>query len=116
MVAILRFDDPAHPTYRPRTKRGSSRIGDSIKNKILSEMGVSVPCNDCASDINRLNLMQPSDVLDKLDWWTDRIFDRGKDKAHKWYQKLVVKYAPGIAKDTIRQWIIEACEDAQRPS
>ena len=112
---MIRMSDPAHFAYRPRVMQArAARIGDRVKNTILKKTGVSVPCSDCASDIYLLNKMTPAEARDRIEEFVDRIFNRANSKAHKWHQKLAIKFAPEYVKSTIRGWIVEAIEAAEK--
>lgn len=98
----------------PRLSSPQWRIGDRLKNIILTKTGVSVPCSECQSDIAALNHMSPDVAKKKIEDFTEKIFQRASEKAHRWHQKLAVKFAPEFVKSTIRGWIMDAIEAAEK--
>lgn len=114
-MPVIRMSDPEHFAHRPRVRRArAARIGDRVKNTILKKTGVSVPCSDCQSDISQMNKMTPEEVREQLETFVDRIFLRASGKAHRWHQRLAVRFAPEYVKSTIRGWIVDAIEAAEK--
>lgn len=114
-MPVIRMSDPEHFAHRPRVRQArAARIGDRVKNTILKKTGVSVPCSDCESDISLLNKLTPAEAREQLETFVERIFSRASGKAHKWHQKLAVKFAPDYVKSTIRGWIMDAIEAAEK--
>jgi hypothetical protein len=96
----------------PVTNKGS--VGDRLTGIIKRETGVARPCVKCLDDVAWLNSMTPAEVRGLIEDFTDRIFSRASEKADKWYQKLAILVAPDYVKSTIRDWLIEAIEAAEK--
>ena len=113
-LKILRFGDASHPAgdripAKDRKRFPISDIGTKLHTVIKRETGNDVPCSACKAEIDRLNTMTPTEVLQEIIPLSDRIVARSSTSAQKWYQRAAAKYLPGMVAARVRDWIIEAC-------
>lgn len=86
-----------------------SDIGTKLHTIIKRETGNGIPCSSCKAEIDRLDTMTPTEVLQEIIPLSDRIVARSSSTAQKWYQRAAAKYLPGMVAARVRDWIIEAC-------
>ena len=101
------------PEQTPRVNTG---IGTKLAEIIKEKTGCDIPCGECRAEVERLNRMNPKEVLEDIDALAQSITTRSQVNAQKWYHKLLVTFLPGVVQYEIRKWIAEACEQSKKKS
>lgn len=98
---------PASPVMAGSAEK-ITNYGYKLAEIIKRETGEEIKCNECRSEVGRLNRMTADQILLEIDSLSDAIVNRGKEKAPKLWQRLVCTLAPGEVRQRVAGWIEEA--------
>lgn len=96
-------DEPEEPEQK-------SQIGTRLKAIIKREFG-AVACKECRIEMKRLNGMTAAEVETEKDSIAERMAERAKRIAPRWWQRLGAKLAPGEVKRRCLAMIEEALSE-----
>ena len=99
-----------HSKPRTTTTKSISNIGTYLAQIVKDKTELDIPCSECKAEVIRLNNMTPEAVLADIDNLSQRIYERSKSNAQKWYHKLLITVLPDLVQHEICNWIRQACD------